>query len=187
MQQRYYDPIAGRFLSVDPITTDSEIGEQFSRYSYARSNPYRYVDPDGRAPKDKWYGHDDKDFKDWVHQQKQDEGRGGAQNYSKEDLDKLHREWKDQNEPRGKGGKSGRGGAKRGQSGKAAAGLLSRVGLILTLLTHSSELNAGEEEALERLQRQEDERKENEERKRHEEAEKKQKEEEPKNRPRGGE
>jgi RHS repeat-associated protein len=48
MQQRYYDPVAGRFLSIDPVTTDEEAGEGFNRYSYAINNPYGYVDPDGR-------------------------------------------------------------------------------------------------------------------------------------------
>ena len=48
MQQRYYDPIAGRFLSVDPITTDANTGKGFNVYEYAQSNPYRFTDPDGR-------------------------------------------------------------------------------------------------------------------------------------------
>jgi murein DD-endopeptidase MepM/ murein hydrolase activator NlpD len=48
MQQRYYDPLAGRFLSVDPVTTDAKTGRSFNRYAYAESNPYRYIDPDGR-------------------------------------------------------------------------------------------------------------------------------------------
>lgn len=48
MQQRYYDPVAGRFLSVDPVTTDANTGRSFDRYSYALNNPYRYIDPDGR-------------------------------------------------------------------------------------------------------------------------------------------
>jgi uncharacterized protein RhaS with RHS repeats len=49
MQQRYYDPIAGRFLSVDPVTTDSGSGGHFNRYVYAENNPYKFKDPDGRA------------------------------------------------------------------------------------------------------------------------------------------
>jgi uncharacterized protein RhaS with RHS repeats len=48
MQQRYYDPIAGRFLSVDPVVTDWDSGSSFNRYVYAQNNPYKYVDPDGR-------------------------------------------------------------------------------------------------------------------------------------------
>lgn len=50
MQQRYQDPIAGRFLSVDPVTTDAKSGGHFNRYVYAENNPYGFVDPDGRAP-----------------------------------------------------------------------------------------------------------------------------------------
>jgi RHS repeat-associated protein len=53
MQQRYYDPSVGRFLSVDPVTADSGTGGNFNRYWYARNNPYSYTDPDGRWPS-KW-------------------------------------------------------------------------------------------------------------------------------------
>lgn len=45
MQARYYDPYAGRFLSVDPVAAGSG---SFNRYWYANNNPYRFVDPDGR-------------------------------------------------------------------------------------------------------------------------------------------
>jgi len=48
MQQRYYDPVAGRFLSIDPVITDVKTGGSFNRYAYANNNPYRYIDPDGR-------------------------------------------------------------------------------------------------------------------------------------------
>jgi RHS repeat-associated protein len=48
MQQRYYDPLAGRFLSVDPVTTDAATASSFNRYVYGDNNPYGYVDPDGR-------------------------------------------------------------------------------------------------------------------------------------------
>jgi RHS repeat-associated protein len=47
MQQRYYDPVAGRFLSADPVQASAGAG--FNRYAYASNNPYRYYDPDGRA------------------------------------------------------------------------------------------------------------------------------------------
>ncbi len=36
IQQRYYDPLLGRFLSVDPVTADSVGGGNFNRYWYAR-------------------------------------------------------------------------------------------------------------------------------------------------------
>ncbi|MCC8361806.1 RHS repeat protein [Lysobacter sp. A6] len=47
MQQRYYDSLVGRFLSVDPVTA-RPIGDNFNRYWYANNNPYRFTDPDGR-------------------------------------------------------------------------------------------------------------------------------------------
>jgi RHS repeat-associated protein len=48
MQQRYYDPGIGRFLSVDPVTADSTTGANFNRYWYGNNNPYKFIDPDGR-------------------------------------------------------------------------------------------------------------------------------------------
>jgi RHS repeat-associated protein len=49
IQQRYYDPVAGRFLSVDPVTTNAKDGSFFGRYHYANNNPFKFKDPDGRA------------------------------------------------------------------------------------------------------------------------------------------
>ncbi|WP_237772016.1 RHS repeat-associated core domain-containing protein [Stenotrophomonas maltophilia] len=48
MQRRYMDPQLGVFLSVDPVTAYEQPVGQFNRYRYASSNPYRFVDPDGR-------------------------------------------------------------------------------------------------------------------------------------------
>ena len=45
MQQRYYDPVAGRFLSIDPVTTDANTGGSFNRYVYANNNPYKIHRP----------------------------------------------------------------------------------------------------------------------------------------------
>ena len=54
MQQRYYDPQLGGFLSVDPVTAyESPIGA-FNRYKYGANNPYRFTDPDGRAELPAW-------------------------------------------------------------------------------------------------------------------------------------
>jgi RHS repeat-associated protein len=49
MQQRYYDPQIGRFLSVDPMGVDTSKAFNFNRYDYAADNPYKFTDPDGRA------------------------------------------------------------------------------------------------------------------------------------------
>lgn len=48
MQQRYYEPLAGRFLSVDPVATSATDARHFSRFAYVENNPYKHVDPDGR-------------------------------------------------------------------------------------------------------------------------------------------
>jgi RHS repeat-associated protein len=48
MQQRYYDPVVGRFLSIDPIGSDIATAWNWNRYNYAASNPFRFKDPDGR-------------------------------------------------------------------------------------------------------------------------------------------
>jgi RHS repeat-associated protein len=48
MQQRYYDPAIGRFLSVDPVGPLADSTNHFGRYHYAANNPYTNVDPDGR-------------------------------------------------------------------------------------------------------------------------------------------
>lgn len=54
MQQRYYDPVIGRFYSNDPVDMLGHMQRGnptmgFNRYSYVNNNPYKYTDPDGRA------------------------------------------------------------------------------------------------------------------------------------------
>lgn len=49
MQQRYFDPKLGTFLSRDPVDAHDASYLYFNRYRYAAGNPYRFVDPDGRA------------------------------------------------------------------------------------------------------------------------------------------
>jgi RHS repeat-associated protein len=49
---RYYSAPLGRFTSVDPVYTWWENlldPQRWNRYAYARNNPLRYVDPDGRV------------------------------------------------------------------------------------------------------------------------------------------
>ena len=48
MQQRYSDPGIGMTLSVDPVTAYEKPITNFCRHCYARNNPYRFTDPDGR-------------------------------------------------------------------------------------------------------------------------------------------
>lgn len=56
MQQRYYDPDAMRFLSMDPVEANGTDGSNLGRYWYANDNPYRYTDPDGRCIEDACIG-----------------------------------------------------------------------------------------------------------------------------------
>jgi RHS repeat-associated protein len=49
---RYYGSKIGRFTTTDPAYTIQENlvdPQRWNRYAYARNNPLRYVDPDGRA------------------------------------------------------------------------------------------------------------------------------------------
>lgn len=48
MQQRYYDPYTGRFLSADPIGPSPGNLSDFNRYDYVGNNPVNRIDPDGR-------------------------------------------------------------------------------------------------------------------------------------------
>ncbi len=54
---RYYASQNGRFTTVDPLL-DVERAlvdpQRWNRYAYGRSNPFRYVDPDGRALETPW-------------------------------------------------------------------------------------------------------------------------------------
>ncbi|HET8554289.1 MAG TPA: RHS repeat-associated core domain-containing protein [Rhodanobacteraceae bacterium] len=50
MQQRYYDPDIGRFISPDPIGPAAGNVFNFNRYAYANNNPIKFTDPDGRCP-----------------------------------------------------------------------------------------------------------------------------------------
>jgi len=48
MQARYYDPVIGRFLSVDPVTfLDTGDANQFNRYAYGNNDPVNMIDPNG--------------------------------------------------------------------------------------------------------------------------------------------
>ena len=56
MQARYYDPVIGRFLSVDPVTfMDTGNPEMFGRYSYTYNDPVNMVDPTGEAGEVIWH------------------------------------------------------------------------------------------------------------------------------------
>jgi len=47
---RWYDPVLGRFMGIDPVGINLENLHTINRYAYANNNPYKFVDPDGRLP-----------------------------------------------------------------------------------------------------------------------------------------
>jgi len=47
LQARHYDPLIGRFMTIDP-ETEGQL--EFSPYHYSFNNPIRFSDPDGRFP-----------------------------------------------------------------------------------------------------------------------------------------
>jgi len=54
MKRRWYDPEIGRFMSVDPNDLQITHFNTYNRYMYANNNPYKYLDPDGRASMEQW-------------------------------------------------------------------------------------------------------------------------------------
>jgi RHS repeat-associated protein len=49
MGARYYDPVLGRFMGVDPAEFKPDDANGLNRYAYAANNPHRYVDRDGHS------------------------------------------------------------------------------------------------------------------------------------------
>ena len=52
-EARYYEPVIGRFVSVDPMSTTVGLKglsdpQSLNYYAYTQNNPLKYVDPDGR-------------------------------------------------------------------------------------------------------------------------------------------
>ena len=57
MNGRLYDPLVGRFLSVDPYVQNPGSTQSYNRYSYCLNNPLKYTDPSGEKlkwPKFEW-------------------------------------------------------------------------------------------------------------------------------------
>lgn len=44
---RYYDPLLGRFMGIDPVGVDESNLHSHNRYAYGNNNPYKFVDPTG--------------------------------------------------------------------------------------------------------------------------------------------
>ncbi len=47
MKARYYNPTTGQFLQMDNLIGNPYNSQDLNKYSYARNNPYKYIDPNG--------------------------------------------------------------------------------------------------------------------------------------------
>jgi len=54
MGARYYSPVVGRFMGMDPKEFSPENPHSLNRYAYGNNNPYKYVDPDGKIAETVW-------------------------------------------------------------------------------------------------------------------------------------
>ena len=52
MGARYYDPVLGRYISMDPVGFAEGNLHSHNRYAYASNNPLRFLDPSGRWAED---------------------------------------------------------------------------------------------------------------------------------------
>ena len=52
MQARFYDPVIGRFLSIDPVGFTPEEPYMFNRYAYVGNDPVNFWDPFGECTYD---------------------------------------------------------------------------------------------------------------------------------------
>lgn len=50
MQARLYDPLAGRFISADPMISNPLSSQRLNRYSYVMNRPQNLTDPSGMTP-----------------------------------------------------------------------------------------------------------------------------------------
>jgi len=91
---RWYDPQAGRFISEDPIGFEGGINP----YAYVENNPLNNSDPEGLAPKDRWYGHNNRDFHNWFHRCWKEAGDPDA---NKEEVARAYQEWISRGSPKG--------------------------------------------------------------------------------------
>ncbi len=78
MRARYYDPLVGRFMAVDPQAVSAGAPGSFNRYAYVQGNPYRLKDPNGKWAEDLLIGVPSLAFGAYSFHQNMSEGNWGA-------------------------------------------------------------------------------------------------------------
>ncbi len=90
---RFYNPFNQRWLSRDPIEEKGGI----ALYGYVNNSPASFTDPLGYVGESD-YGHPPGFWK-WVERSKQKDGQPPDHHFSKEEADKLRKEWEDLGRP----------------------------------------------------------------------------------------
>jgi RHS repeat-associated protein len=94
MQQRYYDPLLGRFLSVDPVSV-SNVGGNFNRYWYANNNPYGFIDPDGRQAKTTSDKSGTQKTPEQIQKEEEEKKKKEEEERKKREREEKERQWKE--------------------------------------------------------------------------------------------
>ncbi|HWS72354.1 MAG TPA: RHS repeat-associated core domain-containing protein, partial [Thermoanaerobaculia bacterium] len=91
---RDYDARVGRWTAKDPMGFN---GGDTNLYAYVHGDPITFIDPRGTTPQDKWYGHNERPFRDWVHDEKHADGRND--DYDQDEMDEKYEEWVAEGKP----------------------------------------------------------------------------------------
>lgn len=100
---RYYNPLDGRWISRDPSI------HTYNLYLFIKNKSSLSYDILGLKWQDPWWGHNDTNFKRWVHRQVKD-----IKDIEKPEMDDLYEEWKSKGKPNGENKKPDSGTCRKG-------------------------------------------------------------------------
>ena len=88
------------FVINEPHSASMIVAGGSDLYTYVENESLNAVDPEGLAPKDRWYGYNDKDFRRWFHRC-WEEGGEGRRNALKKEIEMAYAEWISRGSPKG--------------------------------------------------------------------------------------